>query len=147
MGEGPGKVNNAMRSFVCGVGAHPVKILHRQVRRIPRVLSIYSAFLIGGVIGVVFTLVALSAFLFQILSAISTGVLALATLVLALSTLSLYRQTRVLAEIETKRDLRSNLERRIQLGDTIVHTNSYMILNPLRDETGLALVQITKEWS
>jgi cell division protein FtsX len=74
-------------------------------------------------------------------------VLALATVVLALSTLSLYRQTRVLAQIETKRDLRSNLERRIQLGDTIVHTNSYMILNPLKDETGLARVQITKEWS
>jgi len=49
--------------------------------------------------------------------------------------------------LESKRDLRSNLERRIQLGDKLLHTNAYLIINPIRDETGIARVRITEEWS
>jgi hypothetical protein len=98
-------------------------------------LRFYAGLIVGGVLGVVITILVFSAFLFQVLQAISTAVLAFATVVLALSTLSLYRVTRFQAGIEVNRDRRANLENRIYFANALVHTLPITILNPLQSES------------
>jgi low affinity Fe/Cu permease len=100
--------------------------------RITRFLVFWIGVFIGGTAGLLFAIFAFSAFLFQVLQAITTAVLALATVVLALSTLALYRSTRTLAEIELNRERRKNLDLRIQEGLKIVQTSPNHILNPLK---------------
>jgi low affinity Fe/Cu permease len=92
----------------------------RWAGKIPPFFRFWAGVFIGGFAGVTITVFAFSAFLFQVLQAITTAILALATVVLALSTLALYRSTRVLAEIEIKRDRRANLRNRIRFAQKIL---------------------------
>ncbi len=114
---------------------HPFQALRRWAKGLPRVLVFATGLFVGGIIGVVFSVLAFSAFLFQVLQAISTAVLALATVVLALSTLSLYRATRVLAKIESNRELRARLRRRIRVGEKMMHLDAspFALITPIRE--------------
>ena len=49
--------------------------------------------LLGGIVGVLYSIAAFSAFLFQFLQALRDATVALATVVLAIATISLYRAT------------------------------------------------------
>lgn len=99
-----------------------IQRLRRWASKLPPFLRFWTGAIIGGIAGVLITIFAFSAFLFQVLQAISTAILALATVVLALSTLALYRSTRVLAEIEIKRDRRANLRSRIRFAQKLLQT-------------------------
>jgi hypothetical protein len=101
-------------------------------QKLPRSVVFWIGAIVGGIGGVVLTIFALSALLFQVLQAVTTAVLALATVVLAFSTLQLYRTTRQMAETEIKRDRRTNLEKRIDLADRLVHTHVKNIIDPLK---------------
>jgi hypothetical protein len=96
----------------------------------------------GGIIGVIFSVLAFSAFLFQFLSSLKDAIVALATVVLAIATISLYRATSVLAsstnilatstrdlaEIERKRERRSTLEKRMEFANELIRIPSPEII-------------------
>jgi low affinity Fe/Cu permease len=109
-----------------------IKSLKRWSERLPRFIVFWVGVFVGGTAGVLFAIFAFSAFLFQVLQAITTAVLALATVVLALSTFALYHSTRTLTQIELNRERRRNLDLRIQEGLKIVHSPPNHILNPLK---------------
>ncbi len=106
-----------------------IHTLRKYAAELPRIIVLLIGVFVGGIVGVLFAVAAFSAFLSQFLSALRDATLALATVVLAIATISLYRatsvlasSTRFLAEIESKRDRRANLARRIQLGESLVRT-------------------------
>jgi len=119
-----------------------IQALRKRAEELPRIFVLLVGIFVGGIVGVLFAVAAFSAFLFQFLSALRDATLALATVVLAIATISLYRatsvlasSTRFLAEIESKRDRRTNLARRIQLGENLTRTRSELILNYIMPET------------
>jgi hypothetical protein len=113
--------------------------LKKRAEELPRVFVLLIGIFIGGIVGVLFAVAAFSAFLFQFLSALRDATLALATVVLAIATISLYRATSVLAsstsflaEIESKRDRRANLARRIQLGENLTRAEPTVLLDLMK---------------
>jgi hypothetical protein len=96
-------------------------------------------------VGVLFAVAAFSAFLFQFLSAVTEATQALSTVVLAIATIGLFLATRVLAgstrslaEIEVRRDKRSNFRRRIELGDNLAGANLAPIIDYLKAPIAVA---------
>lgn len=119
-----------------------VQSLRKRAEELPRIFVLLVGIFIGGIVGVLFAVAAFSAFLFQFLSALRDATLALATVTLAIATISLYRatsvlatSTRSLADLESKRDRRANLARRIQLGESLVRTRAELIFSYIRPET------------
>lgn len=118
-----------------------IQALEEWTGKLPRIVVLAIGIFIGGIVGVIFAILAFSAFLFQFLSAIRDATTALATVVLAIATISLYRATSVLAsstkslsELERKRDRRANLARRIQLGELLVRIQPGVILNYMKQD-------------